>query len=80
MVITEALAHGIPVIACDVGGVSEALGGGGLLVAGHDLGPALREWLTDASLRERLRRAARARRNELPTWAATVDAVASMLR
>ena len=65
MVVTEALARGVPVIATDVGGVSEALGDGGLLVPPGDpaaLGAALRRWLGDADLRGRLRHAARERR------------------
>ena len=61
MVVTEALARGLPVVATDVGGVTEALGHGadgirpGLLVPPDDpaaLAAALRAWLTDAELRE----------------------------
>ena len=57
MVVTEALARGLPVLAADVGGVTEALGHGedgtrpGLLVPPGDpaaLGAALRAWLGDA--------------------------------
>ena len=79
MVVTEALARGLPVLATDVGGVTEALGHGedgtrpGLLVPPGDpaaLGAALRRWLGDAELRERLRRAARERRASLRPWAA----------
>ena len=64
MVVTEALARGLPVVAADVGGVPEALGHGaegiqpGLLVPPDDaaaLGGALRAWLEDAGLRRRLR-------------------------
>ena len=74
MVVTEALARGLPVLAADVGGVTEALGHGedgtrpGLLVPPGDpaaLGAALRAWLGDAELRGRLRRAARERRASL---------------
>ena len=59
MVVTEALARGLPVVAADVGGVTEALGRGadgtrpGLLVPPGDpaaLGAALRAWLGDAEL------------------------------
>ena len=62
MVVTEALARGLPVVAAEVGGVPEALGHGadgtrpGVLVPPDDpaaLGAALRAWLTDADLRER---------------------------
>jgi glycosyltransferase involved in cell wall biosynthesis len=88
MVVTEALARGLPVIATDVGGVTEALGHGaegtrpGLLVPPGDpaaLGAALRSWLIDAELRRRLRRAARERRTTLPGWAATTSVVAAAL-
>jgi glycosyltransferase involved in cell wall biosynthesis len=88
MVVTEALARGLPVLTTDVGGVTEALGHGehgtrpGLLVPPGDpaaLGTALRAWLEDAELRDRLRRAARERRAELRPWAATAAAVADVL-
>jgi glycosyltransferase involved in cell wall biosynthesis len=84
MVVTEALARGVPVIAADVGGVAEALGGeeGGLLVAPGDaaaLGVALHSWLSDAGLRRRLRRGARHRRASLRGWAATTSVVAEVL-
>lgn len=80
MVIVEALAHGLPVIASDVGGVIEALGSAeaGLLVAPGDpraLAAAVGSWLSDEVLRAELRRAARLRRPALPTWAATAHAV-----
>jgi glycosyltransferase involved in cell wall biosynthesis len=82
MVVTEALARGVPVLATDVGGVIEALGRAGLLVPPGDpaaLGAALRAWLTDAELRTRLRRAARERRAELRGWDATAADVAGAL-
>jgi glycosyltransferase involved in cell wall biosynthesis len=88
MVVTEALARGIPVIAATVGGVPEAMGvtdsgdRPGLLVPPGDpadLADALRSWLTDASLRRRLRQAALARRATLPRWQQTVDAVTGAL-
>jgi glycosyltransferase involved in cell wall biosynthesis len=82
MVVTEALARGVPVLATDVGGVSEALGQGGLLVPPGDptaLAAALRRWLTDPALRERLRRAARERRATLRGWAATAADIAGVL-
>jgi glycosyltransferase involved in cell wall biosynthesis len=88
MVITEALARGLPVVAAGVGGVQEALGYGadgarpGLLVPPDDptaLGAALRAWLDDAELRRRLRRAARTRRESLPSWPTTAATVAGVL-
>jgi glycosyltransferase involved in cell wall biosynthesis len=88
MVLAEALARGLPVVATDVGGVTEALGHGadglrpGLLVPPDDvaaLGAALRAWLSDAELRGRLRRAARERRESLAGWATTTSAIAAVL-
>jgi glycosyltransferase involved in cell wall biosynthesis len=88
MVVAEALARGVPVLATEVGGVTEALGHGaghirpGLLVAPDDpaaLATALRAWLSDAELRRRLRRAARERRASLPRWPATASAIAAVL-
>ena len=88
MVVTEALARGVPVIAADVGGLTEALGHGadgvrpGLLVPPEDpaaLGAALRAWAGDAELRGRLRRAARERRASLSGWATTTSVVARVL-
>jgi glycosyltransferase involved in cell wall biosynthesis len=88
MVITEALARGLPVVAAEVGGVGEALGHGedgarpGLLVAPGDaaaLGAAMRTWLTDADVRARLRRAARERRASLRGWPATTSVLAGVL-
>jgi glycosyltransferase involved in cell wall biosynthesis len=88
MVVTEALARGVPVVAADVGGVTEALGHGadgmrpGLLVPPGDpaaLAGALRRWFDDPALRDRLRRAARERREVLPGWATTASAVAGVL-
>jgi glycosyltransferase involved in cell wall biosynthesis len=88
MVVAEALARGLPVVAADVGGVPEALGHAadgvrpGLLVPPDDpaaLGDALRAWLEDADLRGRLRRAARERRESLSDWSTTSSAVADVL-
>src|SRR3989442_251965 len=71
MVVTEALARGLPVVAAEVGGVPEALGHGadgarpGVLVPPDDaaaLGEALCAWLEDPGLRRRLRLAPRERR------------------
>jgi glycosyltransferase involved in cell wall biosynthesis len=88
MVVTEALARGLPVIATDVGGLTEALGHGadgirpGLLVPPDDaaaFGAALRAWLGDVELRGRLRRAARERRESLSRWSTTASVVAGVL-
>ncbi|MGZ6645024.1 MAG: glycosyltransferase family 4 protein [Solirubrobacteraceae bacterium] len=88
LVVTEALARGLPVLAAEVGGVTEARGHGddgtrpGLLVAPGDpaaLAAALRAWLGDADLRGRLRRAARERRASLRGWPATTSVLAGVL-
>jgi glycosyltransferase involved in cell wall biosynthesis len=84
MVVAEALAHAVPVLVSDVGGVREAIGdaGAGLLVAPDDpraLAADLRGWLTDAPRRAALRRAAAERRGTLPGWPDTVRQVAAAL-
>jgi glycosyltransferase involved in cell wall biosynthesis len=88
MVVTEALARGLPIVASEVGGLTEALGYGadgmrpGLLVPSGDpaaLAAALRAWLDDAKLRDRLRRAARERRSSLGTWSSTAGVLAGVL-
>ena len=43
------------------------------------LAAALREWLTDADLRQRLREAARERRATLSGWDAPTDLIARVL-
>jgi glycosyltransferase involved in cell wall biosynthesis len=87
MGLTEALAHGVPVVATDVGGVHEALGQPAgelpaLLVPPHDpeaLADALRRWLTVPPLRQQLREAACTRRRSLRTWGRTVVEAATLL-
>lgn len=84
MVVTEALARGLPVIATRVGGIPEALGDGpGLLVPPGDpaaFAAAVRRWLVDAELRQRLRTAARRRRTQLADWSATARRIGHVLR
>ena len=88
MTVTEALAHGLPVIAAAVGGLPEALGSTtdgtrpGQLVPPGDpaaLAAALRSWLCDESHRHRLRAAARRRRSTLPGWEQTTQKLANAL-
>jgi glycosyltransferase involved in cell wall biosynthesis len=77
MVVSEALARGIPVLASAVDGIPDALGRApdgrlpGILVPPGDvaaLAAALRRWLTGPELRDELRAAARRRRNDLDGW------------
>ena len=88
MVVTEALARGVPVIATAVGGVPEALGhaaGGrrpGILVPPGDadaLAAAVGGWLDDADLRAELRAVALDRRAGLAGWPQTVTAISAAL-
>jgi glycosyltransferase involved in cell wall biosynthesis len=88
MTVTEALAHGLPVIAAAVGGLPEALGSAadgtrpGQLVPPGDpaaLAAALADWLSNARHRTRLRAAAEQRRSSLPGWDQTTRAIANAL-
>jgi glycosyltransferase involved in cell wall biosynthesis len=88
MVVTEALARGVPVLGTAVDGVPEALGAApdgtlpGALIAPGDadeLAKALRAWLTDAGLRDRWRSAARDRRATLQGWDETTRLVSDVL-
>ncbi|MFF9481921.1 glycosyltransferase family 4 protein [Streptomyces sp. NPDC014733] len=88
MVLTEALARGIPVVATAVDGVPEAVGrapGGavpGVLVPEgppHALRGALDAWLRDPGVRRPLRAAAHARRAMLTGWETTSRALAGVL-
>jgi glycosyltransferase involved in cell wall biosynthesis len=78
IVYAEALAHGLPVIACDVGPVPELVGKeAALLVPPGDAGAlseALDPLLRDADLRSRMSAAARRRAEYLPCWEDTVAA------
>ncbi len=88
MTVTEALAHGLPVIAADVGGLPEALGctadgtGPGQLIAPGDaaaLAAALGDWLGDEGHRQRLRAAARLRQSAPCGWEQTTKEIANAL-
>jgi glycosyltransferase involved in cell wall biosynthesis len=88
MVVTEALARGMPVVATAAKGLPESVGRApdgslpGILVPPDDpaaLAAALRRWLGDSDLRSRLRRSARLRRTTLTGWATTTKLLANAL-
>lgn len=88
MVVTEALARGLPVIATSAGGVPETLGPTadgalpGILVPPEDdqaLGSAIADWLEDPDLRDDLRSRARSRRAMLDGWEHPVTTISDAL-
>jgi Glycosyl transferases group 1 len=88
MVVTEALARGLPVIATSVGGVPEALGQAadgrrpGLLVPPddhHALGLAIAGWLDDPDRRAEWQDAARNRRQGLGRWPETFATISAAI-
>ncbi|HEY6596902.1 MAG TPA: glycosyltransferase family 4 protein [Asanoa sp.] len=88
MVVTEALAHGLPVLGTTAGGLPEGLGSApdgslpGLLVPPGDtaaLAAGLRRWLLDADERNRIRNSAVMRRTTLTGWALTARLVSDAL-
>jgi glycosyltransferase involved in cell wall biosynthesis len=88
MTVTEALAHGLPVLAADVGGLPEALGctadgtrPGQLIPPGDPvaLAAALAGWLGDEHRRHRLRAAVRQRQSTLSGWEQTTQEIANAL-
>ena len=83
MAITDARAHGIPVIAAEVGGIPDTVAGGGaILVRPDDPGALARQlgaWMTSPALRDRLRREAALARRATPRWEDTVTAVEQAL-
>ena len=88
MTVTEALAHGLPVIATAVGGLPEAFGsaadgtGPGQLIPPGDpaaLAAALGDWLDDEGHRRRLRAGVRQRQLTLHGWEQTTREIADAL-
>ena len=88
MVVTEALARGVPVLATAANGLPEAFGCApdgslpGILVPPGDsaaLAGGLRSWLDDPDLRRRLRRSAHDRRATLDRWAKPSEIISHVL-
>lgn len=88
MVITEALAHGVPTLVVDGTGAVEALTTGtppghplpGRAVAAPYLAEALRAWLSDDGVRQAWREAALLARENLPGWGVTAAILHSVTR
>jgi glycosyltransferase involved in cell wall biosynthesis len=76
VVYVEALAHGLPIIACDVGPIPTLVGAGAaMLVPPGDikaLSGALDHLLSDTALRSQMSAAAQRRADHLPRWEDTV--------
>lgn len=82
MVVTESLAHGIPVIVRQGTGAVEALGDSGAGTVwdpGESLAGTLRAWLTDEALQETWRSNALQARRGLQSWASTARTVLDAL-
>ena len=85
MVVAEALARGIPVVAAHVGGIPEAMSStaAGILVPPEDpwaIEVVLRQWLSSPGRRTELKKAAMEARATARPWSATIAVVASTLR
>jgi glycosyltransferase involved in cell wall biosynthesis len=84
LVVTESLAHGVPVVVRQGTGAVEALGntGGGTaldLTRPNNLASTLRSWLTDRELQQSWRSAALHARANLPGWDTTAATVLKAL-
>ncbi|WP_345761809.1 glycosyltransferase family 4 protein [Diaminobutyricibacter sp. McL0608] len=84
MVVTEALARGIPVLATGTGGLPEAIGdsAAGIIVPPDDpwaLSVVLRQWWSSPARREALRADALRTRRGLRSWSTTAAVVATVL-
>jgi glycosyltransferase involved in cell wall biosynthesis len=84
IVYAEALAHGLPIIACDAGPVSELVGREAAVLVRpddrEDLSAALDLVLGDPTLRVRMSAAASRRASRLPRWEHTVTGLEQVLR
>jgi glycosyltransferase involved in cell wall biosynthesis len=83
MVLTEALAHGLPVVSTTAGAIPDTVPeGAGLLVPPGEaraLAEALRQVMIEPGLRTRLMAGARAARHDLPSWHDAARAFAAEL-
>ena len=71
IVFVEALAHGLPVVGCDIPAVREVTGGAAVLVPPGRVAPlaaALKRVVTDDRTRRSLARRSLLRARRLPTW------------
>ena len=72
IVFVEALAHGLPIVGCDIPAVREVTGGAAILVPPGRVAPlaaALKRLVSDDRSRQALARRSLGRARELPTWA-----------
>ncbi|MFF1877908.1 glycosyltransferase family 4 protein [Leifsonia sp. NPDC058230] len=84
MVVADALARGIPVVATRVGGIPEAIAGSeaGILIPSNDptaLRTVLQHWCEDAGLRAALKAAALRSRSAARNWGEAAEIVAGVL-
>ena len=83
MAVADARSRGLPVLASAVGGIPEAIAGGGALFVPPDdplaLADALGKWFTEPTLRSRLRHQAELGSMTVPRWADTVDRIDRVL-
>jgi glycosyltransferase involved in cell wall biosynthesis len=84
MVVAEAIARGIPVVAARVGGIPEAIAGSkaGILIPSNDpgaLGAVLRHWAEDPGWRAALKAEAVRSRTVTRTWDESAGIVAAVL-
>jgi glycosyltransferase involved in cell wall biosynthesis len=71
-VFVEALAHGLPIVGCDIPALREVTGGAAILVAPERVAPfaaALKKLVTNERSRRALARRALLRARHLPIWA-----------
>jgi glycosyltransferase involved in cell wall biosynthesis len=83
MAVVDARGLGLPILASAVGGLPEASAGGGTMLVPpgepRALADALDLWLTESTLRSRLRRKAEQGSSTAPRWADTIDQVDRVL-